>query len=39
MTMAEREQPFQPLSRRETFQRVGAAFAIILLTFLAMLLY
>jgi len=39
MTMAEREQGFQPLSRRETFQRMGAAFAIILLTFVAMLLY
>jgi len=39
MTMAEREQPFEPLSRRETFQRVGAAFAIILLTFLALFLY
>ena len=39
MTMAEREQPFQPLSRRESVQRIGAAFAIILLTFVAMLLY
>ena len=39
MTMAEREQPFEPLSRRETFQRVGAAFAIIFLTFLALFLY
>ncbi len=39
MTMAEREQPFQPLSRRESVQRIGAAFAIILLAFVALLLY
>jgi hypothetical protein len=38
MSMAEREQPFEPLTRRETIQRMGAAFAIILVTFLAMLL-
>ncbi|MGH2551444.1 MAG: hypothetical protein ACRDHN_18810 [Thermomicrobiales bacterium] len=34
--MAEREQPFQPLTRRETAQRMAAAIAVILVTFIAM---
>jgi hypothetical protein len=38
MSMAEREQPFEPLTRRETIQRMAAAFAIILITFIAMVI-
>lgn len=38
MSMAEREQPFEPLTRRETAQRMAAAFAIILVTFIAMVI-
>lgn len=38
MSVVEREQRFEPLSRRETAQRMAAAFAIILITFIAMVI-
>lgn len=38
MSMAEREQPFEPLTRRETVQRIAAAVAVILVTFIAMVI-
>jgi hypothetical protein len=38
MSMAEREQGFEPLSRRETIQRISAALAIVLVTFIMLVI-
>ena len=38
MSMAEREQGFEPLSRRETIQRISGALAIVLVTFIMLVI-